>query len=86
MPDRVVRQLGYVQTIAAPILVPMSQHRPWIPRGYTVQFHGSVIANGWARFPRFNILPPPLTPVPADQPWATSLTILTGLSASPIRD
>ena len=72
MPDRVVRQLGYVQTIPTPILVPMSHHRSWDARGYTVHLHGHVIENEWAWFPRFNILPPPLTPVPADQPWATS--------------
>jgi hypothetical protein len=50
LPERTVRQLGYVQSIPVPPLVPSEAHRP--AKGvYSLSFGTSSYSLTWSRFP-----------------------------------
>lgn len=56
MPDRVLRQLGYVQLIPSPIARPQRAYRPANSTMYEVEFPGTACESAWQMFPRGNKL------------------------------
>ncbi|XP_021852916.1 protein MAINTENANCE OF MERISTEMS-like isoform X1 [Spinacia oleracea] len=52
MPDRVLRQLGYMQVIPSPILRPEFAYRPFDSIGYEVVFPVASTESAWHMFPR----------------------------------
>jgi hypothetical protein len=73
MPDRCVRQLGWVQRI--PRLRPLragEDHRPWISKAYLVTFPVHIAEDQWLEFPEGHIIPTG-TPVPEGEDGAAAI-------------
>ncbi|XP_050226385.1 protein MAIN-LIKE 2-like isoform X2 [Mercurialis annua] len=51
MPSRVLRQLGYVQTIPVPIFRPMAAVRSWNSIKYSVEMGATIAVDMWTGFP-----------------------------------
>ncbi|CAI9115801.1 OLC1v1016796C1 [Oldenlandia corymbosa var. corymbosa] len=56
MPDRMLRQLGYVQIIPMPTVVPQLALRAMSGNNYKVEFSEVYAGNAWLRFPQSGCL------------------------------